>query len=180
MITLRLDHVLNVAICTLLFAGCSGQIGTPVVPAGLTVGQSARGAPPPRNAAFSLKDEVLSGTYSGMCSHSKFEFVANGRAIGPVKGTFLAYGSWKVGPNEWQFQERFKIKSRTERLDGSVLGTEAGGRSTCAAFRDKPLFYFAHHEEGRMRSAIGHDHFSRVFLEQFEAGVRIGARLESE
>jgi hypothetical protein len=180
MITLRLDHVLNVGLSTLFLTGCGAQIGPRAVPMGLA--STPQSVSPPatlQSADFSLKGEVLSGTYSSTCAHSKLEFVANGRAIGPVKGTFFAYGTWKVGPYEWQFQERFKIKSRTATLGGSVLGTDPGGRSTCLYFRDRPLIYFAHHEEGRMRAVIGHDHFSRVFLEQFEAGVRGGVRLKS-
>ncbi len=181
MTTLRLDHVLNVGLSALLLAGCGSQIGMPHDAMGnIPTAQSIAPTRTIRSADFSLRDEVLSGTYSSMCAHSKVEFVANGRAIGPIKGTFLAYGTWKVGPNVWQFQERFKIKSSRLRggtLDGSVLGTDAGGKSTCEAFRDKPLFYFAHHEEGKMRAVIRHDHFSRVFLEQFEEGVRVGPRL---
>jgi len=178
MITLRLDHVLNVGLSTLLLAGCGGQLGAPAAPTGLAAARpsAGRAASWPRSNA-SLRDEVLSGTYSGTCTHRDFDFVAEGRAIGPIKGTFLAYGTWKVGPNEWQFQEHFKIKSRRTTLGGSVVGTEAGGKSTCEEFRDKPLFYFAHHEEGRVRAVIGHQRFSRVFLEQFENRVRNGGSL---
>ncbi|HVR45634.1 MAG TPA: hypothetical protein VMT95_03165 [Candidatus Binatia bacterium] len=161
---------------TLLLTGCSAQFGTPATPMGLTsVRQSDIRPASSLKTSFSLQDEILSGSYSGACAHSRFEFVAYGRAIGPIKGTFLAYGSWKVGPFEWQFQEQFKIKARTKTIEGSVVGTQDGGRSTCEDFKDKPLFYFAHHQEGRLRAVIGHDHFSRVFLEQFERGVKGGA-----
>jgi len=175
MITLRLDHVLYVVVSTLFLAGCSGQIGAPVAPTNLTAPGLSLARPESRpEPTFTLQNEILSGTYSSMCAHSKLEFVGEGKAIGPIKGTFLAYGSWKVGPNVWQFQERFTIKSRMKNFIGSVLGTEPGGRSTCEDFKGKPLFYFAHHEEGRVRAVIGHDHFSRVFLEQFEHGLRGG------
>ncbi len=170
MITLRLDHVLNVGLSAVLLSGCGGRIGMPAAP----MQRSATRPMSSLKPSFSLKDEILSGSYSSMCARSKLEFVANGRAIGPIKGTFLAYGTWKVGPNEWQFQEQFKIKSRTATIEGSVLGTEAGGKSTCEDFKDRPLFYFAHHQEGRVRAVIGHEHFSRVFLEQFQHGVRAG------
>jgi hypothetical protein len=176
MITVRLDHVLNVAFSTLLLTGCGTQFGTPPTPMGLTsVPQSDIRPASSLKTTFSLQDENLSGTFSGTCAHSMFEFVAYGRAIGPIKGTFQAYGSWKIGPFQWQFQEQFKIKARTKTVEGSVVGTQAGGRSTCEDFKDKPLFYFAHHQEGRLRAVIGHEHFSRVFLEQFERGVKGGA-----
>lgn len=176
MITVRLDHVLNVALSTLLLTACEGPIGAPGVPTAATsAAQILSRQSPSLKTSFSLQNETLSGTYSGTCARSTFEFVAYGRAIGPIKGTFQAYGSWKVGPFEWQFQEHFKIKARTTTVAGSVVGTQDGGRSTCEDFKDKPLFYFAHHQEGRLRAVIGHDHFSRVFLEQFEHGVKGGA-----
>jgi len=171
MITVRLDHVLNVGLSTLFLTGCAAQIGTLPTPAGL---ESATRPAASLKGNTSLQNEILSGTYTGTCVHSKFEFAAYGRAIGPVKGTFQAYGSWKVGPYEWQFQEQFKLKSRTKTVEGSVVGTQNRSRSTCEDFKDKPLFYFANHQEGRLRAVIAHDHFSRVFLEQFEHPVRIG------
>jgi hypothetical protein len=177
MITLRFGHVLNVGLSAMLLTACGGPIG-PAVPIGSASATQAVSRPAASlKTNLSLQNEILSGTYTGTCARSTFEFVADGRAIGPIKGTFKAYGSWKVGPNEWQFQEQFKIKSRTKTIDGSVLGTEEGGRSTCEDFKDRPLFYFAHHEEGRLRAVIGHDHFSRVFLEQFQHGVRVGGVL---
>jgi hypothetical protein len=171
MITLRFDHVLNVGLSLLLLTGCGGQMGMAPAAAALTpAGQSiGRPAPWPKTDV-SLQDEVLSGTYTSTCERTRLVFVASGRAIGPMKGAFLAYGYWQVGPNEWQFEERFKIKSRRKTLAGAVLGTETGGKSTCAAFKDKPLFYFARREEGRARAVIRHERFSRVFLEQFERG----------
>lgn len=173
MIALRLDHVLNVGLSTLLLAGCGGQVRITPAQASLTPAQRPIGRPVSL-PGISLQDEVLTGTYSSTCAHSKLDFVADGRAVGPIKGTFLAYGTWKVGPNEWQFHEQFKIKSRKMALEGAVLGTKAGGRSTCQDFKDKPLFYFARHEQGRVRAVIRHERLSRVFLEQFERGVRVG------
>ncbi|HEY6325300.1 MAG TPA: hypothetical protein VIW73_02120 [Candidatus Cybelea sp.] len=180
MITVRLDHVLNVGLTAVLLTACGGPIGAPAVPtASTSVAQTISRPPAALKANLSLQNEILSGTYSGTCAHATFEFVAYGRAIGPIKGTFQAYGSWKVGHYVWQFQEQFKIKSRTKTVDGSVIGTEAGGKSTCDDFKDKPLFYFAHHQEGRLHAVIGHDHFTRVFLERFERGVRVGGALKS-
>lgn len=175
MITIRFGHVLNVALSAMLLAACGGPLQTSVVPPGSTsVAQIISAPAASLKANVSLQNETLTGTYTGTCAHSKFEFVAYGRAIGPVKGTFQAYGSWKVGPYEWQFQEQFKLKSRTKTIEGSVVGTQDRSRSSCEAFKDKPLFYFANHQEGRLRAVIGHDHFSRVFLERFEHPVRIG------
>jgi len=158
-----------------LLAGCGGQMGTPGAPIGVAPSNDISAMKPaPIKTSSLLDSEVLSGTYSGICTNSKLEFVAEGDAMGPLTGTFTAYGTWRVGKNEWVFQEEFQIKSRTRTTRGTVLGSRVGSAgSACSFFQDRMLFYFAHGEEGRMHAIIGHFHTSRVFLEQFKHGVGV-------
>jgi hypothetical protein len=167
-------HALSIGLTTLLLAGCGGQVGTPAAPSGIAqLNDAAPGTPVPIRANSTLSDEVLSGTYYGSCTNSKLQFVAEGDAMGPVKGTFTAYGTWKVGRNQWEFQEQFTIKSRAHTTRGTVLGSAVRSAGpSCGMFKSRLLFYFAHHEEGRLHAVIGHFRSSRVFIEEFKRGVR--------
>jgi hypothetical protein len=168
-------HALSIGLTVLFLAGCGGQIGTPGAPIGVA---PSNDTPPMGPAALKasslLNSEVLSGTYSGTCTNSRLQFVAEGDAMGPVSGTFTAYGTWRVGKNEWEFQEQFRIKSGTRTMRGTVLGSQVRSlRSSCGLFKERTLYYFTHGEEGRIRAIIGHFGFSRVFLEQFKHGVEV-------
>jgi hypothetical protein len=167
-------HALSIGLMTLLLAGCGGQIGTPGAPIGVAPSNDTSMRPAPIKTSSLLESEVLSGTYSGTCTNSKLQFVAEGDAMGPLSGTFTAYGTWKVGKNEWEFQEQFRIKSGTRTVRGTVLGSQVGSvGSGCDFFKDRMLYYFTHGEEGRIRAIIGHFRSSRVFLEQFKHGVKV-------
>ena len=168
-------HALSIGLTILLLAGCGGQIAPPGAPIRVAPSNdTASMGPPPIKTSSLLESEVLSGTYSGTCTTSKLEFVAEGDAMGPVKGTFTAYGTWKIGKYEWEFQEQFRIKSGNRTMRGTVLGSQVGSAGPgCSNFNERMLFYFTHGEEGRIRAIIGHFRVSRVFLEQFKHGVRV-------
>jgi hypothetical protein len=173
-------HALSIGLTILFLAGCGGRMGMPGAPIGVAPSNDTSPMGPSTFKTGALLDsEVLSGTYNASCTKSNLQFVAEGDAMGPVTGTFTAYGTWKVGKNEWEFQEQFRIKSHARVMRGTVLGSEVTSARGCSDFKSRMLFYFTRGEEGRMRAIIAHFHSSRVFLEQFKHGVGDSGRVRA-